>query len=143
MEELVKLVKEEISANNSTLKDKLNVIDAELSNVGMRLSRLYYVLETGKLGLNNLAPRIKEFKSRQNDLSKKRVLTEAEITAQGLNYLDDKSVTSYCSDLVNLFEQSEIPAEKALLRSFVKRIVIAKDRLPLNIRYQCRQKRNG
>ncbi len=122
--ELAKLVNEEIDINNSTLKDKINVIDAELNNIGARLSKLYDALETGKLNLNDLAPRIKELKARQDDLSKTRILTEAEITAQGINYLNDESVKNYCSDLVNLLDESEIPISKSLLRSFVKRIVI-------------------
>ena len=103
--ELVKLVNEEIYTNNTTLKDKLDVIDAELKNIGARLDRLYDVLETGKLNLNDLAPRIREQKARQDDLSKTRIMTEVEITAQGLDYLDTESVKIYCNDLVNLLEE--------------------------------------
>lgn len=103
--EPVKLVNEEIYANNSTFKDKLSVIDAELSDVETRLSRIYDALETGKLDLHDLAPRIKELKFRQDDLSKTRVLTEVEMTAQGINYLDEKSVIGYCHNLINLLEQ--------------------------------------
>jgi hypothetical protein len=52
----------------------------ELEN---RLSRLYDALETGKLTLDNLAPRIKGLRMRQDELSKTRVVAEAEMTLQG------------------------------------------------------------
>jgi hypothetical protein len=124
LDELVKLVNEEIYACNNTLQDKLGVMDAELNNVCSRLNRLYDALETGKLNLSDLAPRIKELKSRQDDLSKNRIMVEVEITAQGLNYLDSKSVKDYAENLISLLDQSEISGRKTLLRSFVKKIVI-------------------
>ena len=86
------------------------------------------------MDLHDLAPRIKQLKFRQDDLSKTRVLTEVEMTAQGINYLDEKSVTGYCHNLVNLLEQSEISMGKALLRSFKKRIVI--DKVKATIEYK-------
>jgi hypothetical protein len=41
----------------------LDVIDAELRDARVRLSRLYDALETGKIELDDLAPRIKELKA--------------------------------------------------------------------------------
>jgi hypothetical protein len=62
-EELVKLVNEELDSAQSLLKDKLAVIDAELNDVGARLSKLYDALETSKLSLDDLSPRIKKQKA--------------------------------------------------------------------------------
>ncbi len=61
----------------------LDICDAELRDIKARLSRLYDVLETGKLGLDDLAPRIKELKRRQDELSKNRVQVEADMVVQG------------------------------------------------------------
>ncbi len=60
LEELVKLVNEELKSASSGLKDRLDTCAAELRGVEARLSRLYDVLETGKLSLDEIAPRIKE-----------------------------------------------------------------------------------
>ena len=64
VEELVKLVNEELRSASSGLKERLDTCDAELQDVKTRLSRLYDVLETGKLSLDELAPRIRELRSR-------------------------------------------------------------------------------
>lgn len=55
------------------LKDRMDVIDAELRDIRARLSRLYDALETGKLDLDDLAPRIKELKTRQDELNKSKI----------------------------------------------------------------------
>jgi chromosome segregation ATPase len=65
------------------LRDRLEIIDTEVRDVRARLTKLYEALETGKLDLDDLAPRIKELKLRQDELSKARVLLEAEMAAQG------------------------------------------------------------
>jgi len=58
------------------------------------LARLYDALETGKLTLDDLAPRIKEFRAKQKELSKARVIAEAEMTLQGHQQRDINAVRS-------------------------------------------------
>jgi len=126
LEELVELVNKELSANNDTLKDKLEAIDAELNDVSNRLSKLYDALETGKLTLDDLAPRIKELRVRQDELSKTGLQLEAENIARGIRQVDADTVKSYAEDLKNLLEEAEITESKAFLRSFIKRVEINK-----------------
>ena len=131
LEELVKLVNEELKSTSSKLKERLDICDAELRDVKARLSRLYDVLETGKLGLDDLALRIKELKERQDELSKTRVQVEADMVAQGVEEVevDIDTVKSYTRDLKSLLEESDITERKAFLRSFIKRIEINRDRV--------------
>ena len=56
-------------------------------------------LETGKLDLNDLAPKIKELWAKQDEFSKTRVVAEAEMTLQGCQQLDLDAVRSYVADL--------------------------------------------
>ncbi len=57
--------------------------DAESKDIRARLSKLYGALETGKVSPDDLGPRIRELRARQNQLSKTRVQVEADIVAQG------------------------------------------------------------
>jgi len=68
----------ELDSRHDILNGRLDAIDAELNDVEIRLSKLYDALETNKLSLDDLAPRIKEIRSLQNELSKARLLLEAE-----------------------------------------------------------------
>ena len=125
LEELVELVNEELDTNHSEFKDKLDLIDAELTEINIRLSRNYDALETGKLALDDLAPRIKELRLRGEELSKTRVQVEAELILQGKPYIDAALVRSYAEDLKSLLEESDFAESKAFLRSFIKKIVIS------------------
>ena len=122
MEELVKLVNEELQATCCGLKDRLDAIDTELQDVRVRLGKLYEALETGKLDLNDLAPRIKELKIRQDELVRARVQTEAEMAAEGTHEVDMAVVKTYAQDLRGLLEEADLAERKVFLRSFVRRI---------------------
>jgi DNA invertase Pin-like site-specific DNA recombinase len=128
MEGLVRLVNEDLDSTNGRLKDRLDVIDAELNDVRARLARLYDVLETRKLNLDDLAPRLRELKARQNELSKTRVLTEAEMVAQGVQHVDVETVKAYAQDLRTVLEEADFTESKTFLRSFVNRIVISENK---------------
>jgi len=128
LEELVKLVNAELDSANTLLKDKLDGIDIELYDVGDRLSNLYAALETGKLNLDDLAPRIKELKAKQDELSKVRVRTEADLVVAGVQHVDVETVKSYAQDLRSLLEEADFTERKAFLRSFVERITIEGDK---------------
>ena len=124
LEELVRLVNVELDASHSAYRERLDAIDAELADARVRLTRLYDVLETGKLNLDDLAPRIKEMKARIDGLSKTRLLVEADLAVQGVRHVDRDTVVAYARDLRSLLGQGEISESKAFLRTFVKRIVV-------------------
>jgi hypothetical protein len=118
-------VNEELNSSHTIYREKLEVIDAELKDVNSRLARYYdYALETSKLKLGDLAPRIKELKARQEEVSKARILLEAEMTLHGVRYVDTELVKSCAADLRSLLTEGDITQSKAFLRSFVQKIVI-------------------
>jgi site-specific DNA recombinase len=63
LRELVKLTNEEIGQAKEQYEERLAVIEAQLEDVRRRLHKLYDALETGKLEVEDLAPRIKELKA--------------------------------------------------------------------------------
>jgi site-specific DNA recombinase len=126
LEELVGLVNKELDSSHDILRDRLDAIDAELNDVRIRLSKLYDALETGKLSLGDLAPRIKELRTREDELSKARLQLEAEKTTRGIKHVDAKVIKSYARDLKSLLEEADIAESKAFLRSFIKRIEVNK-----------------
>ena len=99
LEQMVKLVNKELRSASAELNDRLDTCDMELREIKARLSRLYDVLETGKLSLDGLAPRIRELKKRQDELSKARIQIEADMIVQGVEEVDMDVVKSYTRDL--------------------------------------------
>ena len=128
LEGLVKLVNAELDSTNGLLKNKLDDIDLELADVRSRLAKLYDILETGKLNLDDLAPRIKELKAKQDGLMKTRVQTEADMVLEGVQHINAEAVKAYAQDLRSLLEDGDFIQSKAFLRSFVKKIIIDGDK---------------
>ncbi len=124
LEELVQLVNKELDSSHSLLADRLDAIDADLNEIRLRLSRLYEALETGKLSLDDLAPRIKEQRARENELSKVRLQVEAEMLVQGPNHVDDERIKAHARDLKMILEEADLTTSKAFLKTFIKRIEI-------------------
>jgi hypothetical protein len=124
LEGLVKLVNAELDSTNGLLKNKLDDIDLELADVRSRLAKLYDILETSKLNLDDLAPRIKELKAKQDGLMKTRVQTEADMVLEGVQHINAEAVKAYAQDLRSLLEDGDFIQSKAFLRSFVKKIII-------------------
>lgn len=134
LEELVKLANDELKSTSSELQERLDTCDDELKDVKDRLSRLYDALETGKLGLDDLALRIRELKRRQDELSKTRVQIEADMVIQGVGQVDVDIVKAYAQDLRGLLEESDFTERKAFLRSFIKRIEVNNEQVTIHYR---------
>ena len=57
--ELVKIVNRELDSNMHSYEAELNSISQAINDTNQRLGRLYYAIETGKTGLEDLAGRIR------------------------------------------------------------------------------------
>ena len=134
LEELVKLVNEELDSAHGSLKDKFDAIDAELNDVKARLSKLYDALETGKLSLDDLSPRIKELKAGQDELTKVRVQVEADMVVEGVQHIEVETVKAYAQDLRSLLEEGNFTQSKSFLRSFVKKVIVNGDKVKIQYR---------
>jgi len=78
-----------------------------------------------------------QMKAKQDELSKTRVVAEAEKTLQGYQHLNTEAVNSYVTDLRNILDESEVAQRKAFLKSFVKKIVVEKEELNYTAICQC------
>ncbi|MFC1921142.1 zinc ribbon domain-containing protein [Chloroflexota bacterium] len=122
--ELVMRVNDEVDSRHSIYGEKLEALDLELKEIELRLTKLYDALETGKLSLNDLAPRIKELKQRQDGSSKARILLETEMELRGVRHLDTETIKLYANDIRSLLTEMDITISKSSLRTFVEKIVI-------------------
>jgi site-specific DNA recombinase len=129
LEKMVLMSNDEFSSASSGLKERLEIIDAEIHDVRARLSKLYDAIETGKVALDDLSSRIRELKARQEELSKTRVLVEAEMVAKGEEQINMNMVKTYAKDLRVMIEEASFTERKAFLRSFIKRIEINKEKV--------------
>jgi DNA invertase Pin-like site-specific DNA recombinase len=124
LEELVKLTNKELIQNKTEYKNQLDVLDRQLADLIKRCGKLYNVLETGKLDIEYLAPRIKELKSQIDILKEKRVKIVENINTTEIKTLKSSEIKEYVSDLKNLLSNGTIIEQKSFIKSFIKRIEI-------------------
>jgi len=129
LRELARLVNEEMDAVASETRQRLETVRGEIADVHRRLGRLYDALETGKLTLNDLAPRIQALRHQEDQLQAARLELEELLTERKIQLADEKVVRSYVEDLrvalcpsrrlssAASSRKSRLPAKKCLLHT--------------------------
>ena len=109
------------------LSGRLKAIDAELSDVGSRLERLYEALETKQLTIEALSPRILSLRSRQDQLSAAREEAAGQLEQRRVELPTTAEIREYVADFRTFLLRGTFPERKALIRNFVKGIEISGD----------------
>ena len=86
-------------------------IIAETNDVEHRLERLYDAIETGKVQINDLAPRIQLLRHRQQDLLALKLNEEQSLSDKRVELADAETVTRSVNELNELLNNSQF-AEK-------------------------------
>ncbi|MCJ7515280.1 MAG: recombinase family protein [Dehalococcoidia bacterium] len=120
LKDLVRQVNEEMDVASVEYRERLGTILSELEDTNKRLTRLYDALETNRLGMDDLAPRIQELRRRQVQLLSARAELEQKLSDRRVYLADMETVTHYVQDLRNLLDESPLMERKSFIRSFIK-----------------------
>ena len=121
---LVTLVAEEIDAMAGELSGRLEVIEAELSDVRKRLEKLYEAIETSDLTLEVLSPRIMSLRHREEQLEAAREDAETQLEQRRVELPDTEEIARYVAEFQGFLKDGTIPERKALIRNFVEGIEV-------------------
>ena len=124
LRELVRLVNEQMDTQAKEYRERLDTIAQEMASTSQRLDRLYDALETGKLTLEDLSPRIQELRQRQQKLQASKWEAEALLSDRRVQLADLATVTEYVADLRNLLTYSSLAEQRTFIRSFVKEVKV-------------------
>ena len=128
---LVTLVAEEIDAMAGELSGRLEVIEAELSDVKKRLEKLYEAIETSELTLEVLSPRVMSLRHREEQLEAARDDAETQLEHRRVELPNTEEITQYVADFRDFLQEGTIPERKALIRNFVEGIKVVGDEATL------------
>ncbi len=106
LKQLVDLVNEELSRNSSLYEEQLAQMEHQLGQVGNKLAKLYVALETGKVDLDDLAPRLKELRANQRELQEKQDNLLDKINSETPQVIDIKVIREYVSDLKGILHSA-------------------------------------
>ena len=116
---LVQLVAEETDAMAGELSGRLEVIEAELSDVRKRLEKLYEAIETSELTFEVLSPRIMSLRHREEQLETARDDAETQLEQRRVELPNTEEIARYVADFREFLRDGTIPEKKVLIRNFV------------------------
>ncbi len=122
LKRLVGLVNQEMDSNSKQYQDELDAILEEMADSNRRLERLYDAVETRRIPLADLAPRIHDLRLRNEKLQERKVQIENLLSDRRVELASPEMVNSYVRDMRRVLEESELTGERAFLRGFIKRI---------------------
>ena len=122
--DLVKVVESEMGGVTREQRKRLETIDSELVDVRQRLGRLYNLVETTDMEVDDFKPRIRELRERQDRLENSAEEARAAL-AQRRKVLDDvNAVAAYAKEMKDFLEESELTERRAFIETFVKEILV-------------------
>ncbi len=123
LKELIKIISEEFLIFKKNSTRDLEHIDKQLKNIDKRSKKLYEAIETGKLSLEIIAPRLNDLHKDKNALlaeySEIRQQLEQEVT---LPKLTEDKVKPVIKELKLFFKNSVLIEQRSFIRSFVRKI---------------------
>ena len=122
LRELVDLTNEELRVNQRRAANRLDRLDEEARSVEQKLSNLYSALESGKVDVDDLAPRLKELRLMQIELEDKGAEALEELDETDDNLIDPLVMDHYVEDLRSVLESASFMECKRFLRTFIRRI---------------------
>jgi site-specific DNA recombinase len=100
------------------------LIQSEIVETERRLERLYDAVETGKIPLADLAPRIHELRLRNEKLQERKIQVKNLLSDRKVELASPEIVKSYVKDMRRILEESELTSKRAFLKGFIKRIEV-------------------
>jgi site-specific DNA recombinase len=132
LQELVRLVNAELTSDGNLWGQQLSQAEQQSEQVLGKLNKLYAALETGKVDLEDLAPRIKELRAQQRQLEERKNELLDKMKDKDPHLLNLEKVDGYVSGLKALLGSNSFLEQKSFLRSFIKRIEIAEPQIVID-----------
>ena len=121
---LVALINIELLETSTHCEKQLLQTEKQLTQTSNKLTKLYIALESGKLDLEDLAPRIKELRAHQQELQKQRDHLLSNVNSEASESLDTDTVIGYVKELEQILGEAPFLQRKTFIRSFVKRVEV-------------------
>ena len=120
---LIEQVNAKVNGERGEIDKLIEAQDAQLTGLNAKLDSLYGALETGKLNIDDLAPRIKALRGQIDELKRSRIDLEIKLALEPI-HVSGTEVRRHVKDLHALLQEGALFERKSFLRSWIKRIVL-------------------
>ena len=124
LERLIELTNEELRTSQMSSMAMVRTIDEQLGDIRSRLAKLYEAIETGVLTLSDLAPRVKELRQSELELTEARTRAHADESDVTERLIDRETILVYLRDLKSLVSAGTAAQRKTFLSGFVETLTV-------------------
>ena len=121
---LVNLINNELDSVVAEQRERVEAVEEELNEIRRRLERLWVAVETTDLEINDILPRIREHKEREEKLNVAADEARAILSTRMAGLGDPEAIAAYATEMREYLMESELTETRAFIRSFVKEIGI-------------------
>ncbi len=129
LRQLVDLTNEEMRVNKRHAIKQLDYLDKEARSVEQKLEHVYAAVESGRVDIDDLAPRLKQLRAEQRELNEKRDDALDDMNQVDQTPFDAIQIEQYIQDLRNLLQSASFLESKTFLGTFIRRIDFDKERV--------------
>ncbi len=129
LKKLVSMINSELLETSTRSKTQLLQTEKQLTQTSNKLTRLYSALESGKLELEDLAPRIKELRANQKEFQRRRDQLLESVNSEEVDSLDTDTVISHVNELGQILKESSFVQRKTFISSFIRHIEVYPDKI--------------
>ena len=122
LKELLQITNQELAVSRIHAQQELDGIERAMQEVSIKLGRLYSALESGKVDIDDLAPRLKELRSEQKVPLEKQDEALAQMDEPPPPDVDLPRIQKLMGDMKVILESSTFLESKRFLRSFIRRV---------------------
>ena len=122
LRQLVELSNEQLSIDRRRIERRLDSLALVNREVETKLERLYTALESGKLDIDDLAPRLKQLRTEQREIKQKQDEALDELSKASDRSFSLEATQEYVSELRCLLKSTSFLESKTFLGSFVRRV---------------------
>ena len=126
---LVDLVNEELSLYKRRAIEQLDSLNREAKSVEQSLANLYTALESGKVDIDDLAPRLKELRARQREVDENKDEALDEMNQTDGSVFDPLAMNHYLEDLQTILQSASFLQCKTFLGTFIRRVDFNKEQV--------------
>ena len=130
--ELVEMVNEELANRGEAADEELGPLDAQYADARRRLERLYDAVETGKVDMDDLGPRIRHWRARTDEITARRAALREQSSAPRALGIDAETIAAYVEGMRDLLARGSLDQRRAFLRAWIKRIDVDGPKLTIH-----------
>ncbi len=134
LSKLLDLTNREIQELNSSTDQQTQSLEREIERRQRKLDNLYAALETGKVDVDDIAPRIKELRT-QIAQYRDQQLSSSLNAGQTIKPLTTRQLKAYVADLRALLVEGSIFERKGFIKSFVRKIIVKDKQVTVTYTY--------